>query len=242
MERTETKRHHFSKSLFVAALFLAGCSSDGPSPAASSSDTVSFSAEERFPYTSLEDARTFTDAFVLVKAIEDRTSEVEGGSNEGYRARWVTFQVVDHLWSRDNVPPVPERFEQEMIGLADRDGKDTKMSADGAPFVSVGSHYVLGMLTTERTPMVTSAVRSILPVADGRIDVDLPKVAAHPDNHINLDFRSKIDGMPVKDAIAIITSSTPAITDDIIDPEARLEQWLQRSEQGQMAPSTTRQG
>lgn len=212
---------------FGALSALASCSTTSKESKGEHAPVEISSVEERFPYTTAEDARTFTDALVQVVAVDERIGEHDGEDpDEGYRARWVAFEVVEPLWYRQGVTRASKRFEAEVMGFAVRDGKSVPLTAEGAPVVAIGEQYLVGMLTYDGELTIASSVRSILPVVDGRIAVDIEPPVADPRNTGRRDFRLDVDGLSVEQAAALISNAKPIFEDEIRDAEDRLERWL----------------
>lgn len=105
-------------------------------------------AQVRYPYETADDVVTYSDHVVLVTAV----SEIElpndapperAAAGEGEVYRRVTFRVERSLWSRAGAPAAPAEFTSVWWGWLVENHARRPVTAHGAPWVRVGSRYVL---------------------------------------------------------------------------------------------------
>ncbi|MCB0978619.1 MAG: hypothetical protein KDB02_14300, partial [Acidimicrobiales bacterium] len=98
-----------------------------------------------YPFDTAEEQRTFSDAWVVVRATGERIGEVEGYlDQEGYQPRQVELEVTKVLWSRPNITP-PERLVSE-TGLLLADGVASYAVGEGGVAIEVGATYLTAVV------------------------------------------------------------------------------------------------
>lgn len=216
----------------VGLVALAGCAADSSARDATArsvdeTDTSVIStrqahAEEVFPFSTLREMRTFTDSWVHVRARGERFGAIEGdGDREGYKPRWVTFEVIDRAWQREGAEAVTDTFESQLMGYAVSDGKDQPLSI-GGPLVQVDQEYLLGLVDFGDV-IAPTAGRAVILVEDGHVVIP-PDDVGQPGR----EELASLDGMPVSEAVERIATADPLVPDYVSDPMQRLEMW-QRS-------------
>lgn len=220
-------------SLGLAA--LAGCDADSSVTSASDAngrpvdetDTSVASprqahAEEVFPFSTLREMRTFTDSWVHVRAVGERFGATKGdGDREGYKPRWVTFEVIERAWQRDGAEAVLDTFESEVVGYAVSGGED-QPSSTGGPLVQVDRQYLLGLVDFGDV-IAPAAGRAVILVEDDRVVIPTEDIGRSGQEGL-----ASLGGVPVREAVERIAAAAPLVPDEVSDPMQRLEMW-QRS-------------
>ncbi len=220
----------------VGLAALAGCAANSSASSASDpadrpvdeADTSVTSprqahAEEVFPFSTLREMRTFTDSWVHVRAVRERFAPTEGeGEGEGYKPRWVTFEVIDRAWQRESAEAVLDTFESELMGYAVSDGKDHPLSS-GGPLVQIDREYLLGLVDFGDV-VAPAAGRAVILVEGGRVVIPTDDIGRTGQGEL-----ASLDGMPVSEAVVRIAEADPLVPDEVSDPMQRLDMW-QRSQ------------
>lgn len=207
------------RGLVISTVLVAGAcgspsSSEGTQAASTSSPFMVYAGSDAFPYSTLEEVRTFSDAWVRVVVTSERFGELEGDpeGTEGYRPRKVTLRVDETLWARPGFDP-PAELELE-TGIAVSKGVEVPMIAEGGTDLEVDGTYLIGLLDYDGKVDLPSP-RAIRRIEDG--------VLQAPDVPVD-DVMSRNTGDP-ESYVQAIAAAAPLVPDSVADPDDRLRTW-----------------
>ena len=195
---------------------------------------ASFPADEIYPYLTLADQRTFTDAFVTIDATSERLGEIEGYEDvEGYQPRWVEVRVVETHWKRDGIE-VPSNFESEH-GLIIGDGEATYLTYGAAPPLEVGRRYLAGLLRDPDTGEIDLAsLRALHLIENGNVVPSGVELDPMGDPSVAVERPT-----PVETFVATIVETDPLVPDSIESGAERRRRWSELVTDGAFDTSTT---
>jgi hypothetical protein len=136
----------------AVAVTLPHLTSNDRAPAAG--HTVFGDAVEKFPNDTASGVVSYADRVAVVTAISateipDNAPPARAAAGEGTINRRVTFRVDRTLWQRPGTKAAPATFESVWWGWALHDHVRSKFTGHGAPWVEVGSQYVMPLAYDE---------------------------------------------------------------------------------------------
>lgn len=210
MRRTRTFTVAVAVLAFASA--AAGCSSDGSE--ATERGVIRASGDVLFPFRSLEEKRTFSDAWVAGTVTSELIEEIDEGDEgaaDTARGREVTIQLDETLWQRPDIA-IPAEITEAGPVIVNGDRVDYLVIDGGVP-LEVDQRYLLGLLEQSDGRLVIAAPSAVLNLEGDQVVVPADDPNEDP---------SRVDVQTYVDRIA---SATPVVADDVGDAEARLEAW-----------------
>lgn len=136
----------------AVAVTLPNLTSNDRKPAAE--QTVFGDALEKFPNDTASGVVSYADQVAVVTAISeteipDNAPPARAAAGEGTINRRVTFRVDRTLWQRPGTKAAPASFESVWWGWALHDHVRSKFIGHGAPWIEVGSQYVMPLAYDE---------------------------------------------------------------------------------------------
>lgn len=108
----------------------------------------------KFPADTASDIVSYADRVAVVTAVAvvelpDNAPPARAAAGEGTIYRRITFRVDETLWERSGALPSPPTFQSIWWGWVLHDHQRTKFVAQGAPWVEIGSRYVMPLAFDE---------------------------------------------------------------------------------------------
>lgn len=210
-----------SAALLCAAIVVTSCA-----PGGNPQGSIQAHGEDRFPFSTLSEARTFADYWVEADVVHEMFGKLEGGDpHEGYVPRTVTLAVARAVWrnaAQKQSRVVPMQFDVSVVGHALHDDRSTPLVVEGAAYLRVGQRYLLG-LVWDSGELALPSPRAALRIVDGRI---VNVAGGHADETIADD----VNGLPPEQAVASILKAPLLVADQSLTPDERLSELLRTGE------------
>lgn len=169
-------------------------------------------ADVRYPFSSMEEKRTFTDAWVAGTVTDETIAPFDGPEpSEGTQARRVDVRVDRVHWRRPGVD-VPGEISSE-APLIVTDGRVSYLVAEGGAALEVGGSYLLGVVREPDGRFTIAAPAAVVPIDADRVS---PTIG---------DDGERSEPVAVATYVKKIVAATPVVADDVGDVAARLEVW-----------------
>ena len=200
----------------AALALVAGCARQGDA----GPDVIVSPTEERFPFSTLSEARSFADQWVVATVDQEVVGKVqgEGPPDEGYVPRSVTISI--HGVASEGPPGAVrgDTVELDVLGYALHDGVRVPLVSEGGQRLGVGETYLFGLAVDEGDVILPSARAAFL-IDDGQVSVE--RRFGERD-----DLADHLAGRPITEAVELVQDATPAVSPDISSLSARLDAHL----------------
>ena len=184
----------------------------------SSPTAIVAQGEERFPMNSLGEARSFSNYWVVVEAINEIIGPIEGeggGAREGYASRTIEVVVEVLVWRSDSKIQLSNNFNMPLLGYAVQDGQQIPLNYEGAQRMEIGEKYLIGLIV-EPEGITLASPRAVFKMSGGLVD-QVSDAKEHG------DLLNRLVGLSAGEVGRELSIASPAVPDSLGTFDERLE-------------------